>query len=112
MTQLERIARYEALLNRVAAAAKALDAALDEFEAVQPLSRALDAYYGGADWRADLVDDEAGRLPRDLPRGVLSEDAAYDALTENRRLWERLRALAREAEHTEHGTPEHGTPVL
>jgi hypothetical protein len=110
MTQLERIAHFESLLNRIAAAAKALDAALDEFEAVQSLSRELNAYYGGADWRGDLADDEAGRLPRDLPRGVLSEDAAYDALADNRRLWERLRALA--GGGGAYGTLNHGALIL
>lgn len=90
MTQTERVAYFEDILNRSVAASARLEAALDEFEALQPLVRELDAYYGGADWRADYADDEAGRLPKTLKRGVLSEDAAYDALTENRRLLARL----------------------
>ena len=94
MTQAERIAHYEEILNRVASAAEQLDAALSEFEAVQPLARELDAYYGSADWRADLDADEAGELPDDLRRGVLSEDAAYDALCENRELLQRMREIS------------------
>ena len=94
MTQTERITYFEDILERIAAASARLDAALDAFEAVQPLARELDAYYGGADWRADFADDEAGRLPSGLKRGVLSEDAAYDALEENRRLLRRMRELA------------------
>jgi len=97
MTQTERIAHYEALLDRVTAAQTELDAALERFAAVQPLVRELDAYYGGADWRRDLADDEAGRLPVGLKRGVLSQDAVWDALTDNRRLLDRLRKLTAKA---------------
>ncbi len=96
MTQAERIAHYEAILNRSAAASARLDAALEAFAAVQPLVRELDAYYGGEDWRADLADDEAGKLPEDLKRGVLSEDAAYDALEDNRRLLARMLEIVTE----------------
>ena len=90
MTQLERIAHYEALLNQINAAVTDLDRALETFAAVQPLVRELDAYYGSDDWRRDYADDEGGRLPADLKRGVLSEDGAYDVLTDNRELLARM----------------------
>jgi hypothetical protein len=90
MTQTERIAYFEEILDRSAAASARLDAALEAFAALRPLVRELDAYYGGEDWRRDLADDEAGRLPADLKRGVLSEDAAWDALAEDRRLLARM----------------------
>ncbi len=90
MTQLERITYYEGLLDRLTAASGQLDAALEAFAAAQPLARELNAYYGGEDWRGDFADDEAGRLPAGLKRGVLSEGAAYDALTEERRLLRRM----------------------
>ena len=90
MTQLERIAHYEALLDQINAAVTDLDRALETFAAVQPLVRELDAYYGSDDWRRDYADDEAGRLPADLKRGVLSEDGAYDVLTDNRELLARM----------------------
>lgn len=35
-------------------------------------------YYEGGEWRQDFELDEAGLLPRDLKRGVLSEDGVYD----------------------------------
>ena len=40
----------------------------------------LSAYYGSEEWHADLAEDEAGNLPRDLKRGVLSQDGLYDLL--------------------------------
>ena len=42
--------------------------------------RILDAYYRSPLWRSDFEADEAGKLPADLPRGVLSEDGIYNAL--------------------------------
>ena len=37
-------------------------------------------YYRSPLWRSDFEADEAGKLPADLPRGVLSEDGIYNAL--------------------------------
>ena len=34
--------------------------------------------------------DEAGKLPKDLKRGVLSEDAVYDLITDHEHLLERM----------------------
>ena len=48
--------------------------------------RELAGYYSGEDWRKDFEDDEAGRLPADLKRGVLSEDTVYNVLSNNREL--------------------------
>ncbi len=38
------------------------------------------------EWKQDYHDDEAGRLPSDLPRGVLSEDAVWNLLADCREL--------------------------
>ena len=97
MTQLERIAHYEELLDRVQAAAAELDQALTAFAAAQPLVRALDRYYGSDQWRRDYDDDEAGRLPAHLKRGVLSQDALYNALCDNRELLVRMLETAKRA---------------
>ena len=44
--------------------------------------RLLEEYYHSPLWLSDFEADEAGLLPEDLPRGVLSEDAVYNALSE------------------------------
>ena len=90
MTQLERITHYEEILDKIDAAVSDLDRVLETFDAVQPLVRELDDYYGSDDWRQDYADDEAGRLPAELKRGVLSEDGVYDALTDHRELLVRM----------------------
>lgn len=42
----------------------------------------LEAYYTSPAWRTDFEADEAGHLPPDLKRGVLSEDGIYNLLEE------------------------------
>ncbi|MBO7631719.1 MAG: DUF4298 domain-containing protein, partial [Lachnospiraceae bacterium] len=42
----------------------------------------LREYYESPDWRADFEADEAGKFPKDLKRGVLSEDGIYNLLDE------------------------------
>ena len=90
MTQVERIVHFETLLDELTAAQDALERALALFEDAQDAAAALAAYLDGGDWRRDFEDDEAGRLPEGLKRGVLSEDALYDALERNAELLERL----------------------
>jgi len=86
MEQIGRITYYEGLLDRVSAANAGLERALAEYRDAQVAARALDAYYGSEEWKQDFADDEAGKLSRTLKRGVLSEDAAYDALCASRAL--------------------------
>lgn len=89
--QIARIRRMERNLNTAVAAVKRLTAALDKWETVQDAIAALDEYYGSDLWRQDFADDEAGRLPADLKRGVLSEDGIWNLLTDARSLNDRLK---------------------
>ena len=86
MTDIERITHYETLLDAVTEASEELSRAIEVFRAAQSMARELEAYYEGGLWRRDLEADEAGLLPPTLKRGVLSEDAVYNALMENARL--------------------------
>ena len=86
MEQTERITEMERRMESAAKAVMELSAALDNYEEAQEAIAALDAYYGSEEWKQDFADDEAGKLPRTLKRGVLSEDAAYDALCASRAL--------------------------
>ena len=69
--QLSRIEDQEARLDRILAAEKP---SLDDL-------RALEAYYESPLWRMDSESDEAGQIPEQVKRGILSEDAIYDVLT-------------------------------
>lgn len=51
----------------------------------------LESYYTSGDWLADFEADEAGLLPKDMKRGVLSEDGVndlVDAFKEFEQKWE------------------------
>lgn len=94
MEQPERIGRMENTLQQAKAACRALDEALERWAALQEEVEALSAYYGSELWFYDLDCDRAGLLPAKLPRGVLSEDEAYDLLCDWRALQERMRELS------------------
>ncbi len=90
MNQIERIEQMETYLNESVAAVQALSNALDQYEAVQKSLKKLTSYFGSLKWYKDFEDDEAGKLPKDLKRGVLSEDAVYDLLEEHHELMQRM----------------------
>ena len=97
MTQFERIAHYENEMNRLSEAVRSLEEALDSFSEVKDLASDLDAYLGSEEWWQDFNDDEAGKLPAELKRGVLSEDALYNALSDYRGLIVKLLETAADA---------------
>ena len=91
MEQIERIKQMELRMKRAAKAVMELSAALDNYESVQEDIAELDNYYGSEMWKQDYADDEAGRLPADLKRGVLSEDSIWNLLSDARELSDRLK---------------------
>ena len=98
--RIERIARMEEKMDAVLAAAAALETALERWKEARPALAELSAYYDGGDWLADFTADEAGLLPEDLKRGVLSEDGLFDLLERARELQGRL-TEEKEAEGTD-----------
>ncbi len=92
--QIGRIQYYEEKLNQCAAVLEQLQQALDGYRACREDLAALDRYYGSPAWRQDFEDDEAGRLPSDLKRGVLSEDGVYNVLTMQAELQREMRSAA------------------
>ena len=97
MEQLERIGRMEAILNRGTEALSALEAALEAYEAVSPQLAEFEDYYESPQWMLDFSADEAGQLPPDLKRGVLSQDGIYNLLERREELLRDLRRLGEEA---------------
>ena len=82
--QLERIVHYENILNRVSAELDSYNESRSRLFELAIEVKELEEYYGSELWKKDFADDEAGLIPNDLKRGVLSEDAIYDLLEEYR----------------------------
>lgn len=91
MNQIENITLMEQNLNDALDVLENFDKVLEAYIAVQEKIDGLKAYYGSPAWWKDMADDEAGKLPSDLPRGVLSEDGIYNLLADNEALIERMR---------------------
>ena len=89
----ERIQRMEVLLNQSDAALKGLEEAMRAFNGIQENIRELKSYYENGLWREDYEADEAGELPDDLKRGVLSQDALYNLLADYDEMVKRIRDL-------------------
>ena len=99
ITNIDRIVRIREMEERMDRAAQwvgALSAGLKELPSVRADILALSSYYESDRWREDLKADEAGELPADLKRGVLSEDGLYNLLAEYEELKVSLRSLGQE----------------
>ena len=88
--QIRRIREMEQLLNQVLAWVDESENLLSKNTGIDRAVCALEDYYGSSFWKADFEADEAGFLPADLARGVLSEDGIDHALQDYHVLKERF----------------------
>ena len=93
MEQIDRICEMETIFRETSASLSRLSGALEDYTALLPQLEKLVAYYDSPDWRVDYADDEAGQLPPDLPRGVLSQDGIWNLLDVHRSLLEQMADL-------------------
>ena len=82
MEQLERIRYMERLFDFALEAMKESPMSHDKYAKIKEAITTLSTYYGSDEWRKDYADDEAGLLPKDLKRGVLSEDGIWNLLSD------------------------------
>ena len=82
--QIERIKLMEQRFHKVLAAIK--EESDVSLEAVKEDVAELSKYYDSELWKQDFAADEAGNLPPDLKRGVLSEDGIWNLLSDYRDL--------------------------
>ena len=81
MNQIERISLMEEKADRVRNALNQLQEAAKLYKEILPDVKDLERYYETV-WRDDFEDDEKGKFPPELKRGILSEDALYNLLTD------------------------------
>lgn len=77
---IERITKMEFYFDTIQ---KALEINPDFLKKEAPagiMLQELTEYYENGQWMVDYETDEAGLLPSDLKRGVLSEDGVYNLL--------------------------------
>jgi hypothetical protein len=82
--QIKRITRYEALMNKAEQLINVYSK--DNADKLCEIMTALEGYYLSDVWKQDFSDDEAGLLPPDLKRGVLSEDGIYNLIEKYKEL--------------------------
>lgn len=76
--RIARITQMESILDEVLYAIEKHPEAVGEDTALGEKIETLFNYYEGGLWLQDYEADEAGKLPRDLKRGVLAQDTLYD----------------------------------
>ena len=80
--RIERISMMEDRYDELTRVLAALDEAVDEYEDFKSELDALRDYMDSGQWKEDYEADEAGQVPSDLKRGVLSEDGLYNLLND------------------------------
>ena len=80
--RIRRIIEMENRCDRISHVLRAAGVCPDRLDSIRDDIQALSQYYEGSLWREDFEADEAGLLPPDLKRGVLSEDGVYNLLSE------------------------------
>lgn len=80
---IKRVAQMEEATNRMNAANEALQATLDEWRKARTAFQEVQEYYYSDKWRSDMELSNQGKLPTDMPQGVLSEDGIYDVMGSN-----------------------------
>lgn len=89
MTLVERIRKYEQILDRVNLV---MDQSAGDplmIESIREDVQSLEEYYCSSAWKEDYDADVAGILPADLKRGVLSQDGIDHTLDRFRDLSEK-----------------------
>ena len=91
--QLDRISQMEDRFDEVTRVMAALDEAVSEYADFKSEIKALQDYMESGQWKEDFETDEAGKIPANVKRGVLSEDGLYDLLEESDRILARAREI-------------------
>ncbi len=93
--RIQRVSHFEEIYDRGKSAVAELIAAAEAYLAVEAELRELEGYYISPQWLGDVDADRKGFLPPDMKRGILSEDAICDLLTDEHRI-KKLYSLCRQ----------------
>ena len=90
---IERVRAMEEDFNVVRDIMNEMEMAVSRFESLQERIGHLSGYLEDGQFLKDFEADERGELPKDMPRGVLSEDALYELLEDVSEMRSRLKVL-------------------
>jgi hypothetical protein len=79
---ISRIEEMEVAFDKIVGIVRRLREDLDSFNGAGEEISKLENYLSSGDWLKDFEADEAGLIPEEIKRGVLSEDGLYDLLHE------------------------------
>ena len=77
--RIERIKKMEEKLDNVSPKVDAFEKSLNDLNSAFEDIKSLSEYYK-KEWKEDYEADEQGKIPKDLKRGVLSQDILFDLL--------------------------------
>ena len=86
MNRIERIKHMELLFEKARSVIYDNNTNKKDLSAIQSVICTLADYQSSGLWLSDYAADENSELPKDLKRGVLSQDGLYNLLCENERL--------------------------
>ncbi len=90
LTQTERIEKMEAVYDKCREAVDKLLTAAEDYAAIKPQLDELARYYESPLWLEDFDADRNGKIPNTIKRGILTEDAIWDLLTDEDRAMKTL----------------------
>ena len=77
---LTRVREMEDRYDELTRVLAGLDDAISEYNDFKADLQILREYMESGQWKKDFESDEAGQIPPEVKRGVLSEDGLYDLL--------------------------------
>ena len=96
MNQITRINKYEHILNESKNILNKIDKYLCDYDNIQKEIKELNKYYGSESWYQDVNSFDMKLLPKDIKVGILSEDAIYNLLMNNKEIAIKMLELATE----------------
>ena len=77
---IERIRYMTSLYEEIEHILLYSDNVRDDLVKIKDKIEELEKYYTGPEWMEDFEADNEGLIPKDMNRGILTEDAIYDLL--------------------------------
>ena len=79
---IDRVRRMELYFDAISYAQKNYPDMLKKDKYILKMLKILTDYYQNGMWQKDYERDERGEFPKELKRGVLSQDGVYNLLSE------------------------------